>query len=175
MNSKHPLIAKYVNEDWSVNWPADLTERREPARLVLGAWLVGKQDTWIKTAQDLMEHPKPRHPYPRNHKASEKDKAYRDVLSTLLSEQKQTCLRLVREVANKVLFSMLVTFDQIKYGRVALQIVLDFDDTGRQEVIEITQTDNDLHEDLFHWVELFSGFADEYKQDLEAVFDLPAS
>ena len=106
------IYAEHINEKGEAVWPEKSEERSELARVLYGKQLIATFDYWFNHAIDLIENPQPKKSFHRKNEAYKRDRYFRDRLSTLSNEQKQTVRNLVREVAHGILFGMLVDIDQ---------------------------------------------------------------
>ena len=162
------IYAEHINEKGEAVWPEKSEERSELARVLYGKQLIATFDYWFNHAIDLIENPQPKKSFHRKNEAYKRDRYFRDRLSTLSNEQKQTVRNLVREVAHGILFGMLVDIDQSNYGEIEIAMRLSEDNN---ELVKIAPDQPiELHDELNNWVISFSKFAYEIAELVETKY-----
>lgn len=157
------LIEKYVVDKFgNINIPESEEEKQKLARALLGISLINNLDSWLNSAFDLVDNPEPDIPFTRENAASKKDKAFRAAFANLDDEAKEKIKQLVADTTTGLLFSSLVSFDQFDFGALQIKLV---PKTPKQETEElnITNQQEDLHDELPEWIENFSKYQEQLK------------
>lgn len=152
-------FSRYLNERGGFHWPEDPEERNELASDIFGFQVVGRIDSAVEHAREVLFKPEASPEYRRHHSAWETDQPHRDCFATLTDEQRQLVDRYLRESLTTTIFSLLVRFDQFSEGHLDLQ-VLDLE--TEEPIANIVQGSIfDLHDRLGEWIERFSRYAEE--------------
>ncbi len=129
-------------------WPDDESECARVGRALLLQEAVSHVHYWTEYARDFLYEPQPKEPHPRSWSdAAKKDKAYRELFTTLTDTQRDTVLRLVRECVRGSVFATLCTFDQFPHGEAEIRIHDGVCGEGSR-TFTIAPTDLELHDEF---------------------------
>ena len=136
-----------MNDEPEFRWPEDLSECSALARSMLIEQCVANFRYWLEFGSDRLTHPQPAEPYVRPHSdLAKKDRAYREVFSTLSESQRAKVIELLSQSVEGAVFSTLCTLDQFPHGEAEVSIRDDVCGAGARSFR--IDTDIGLHEDF---------------------------
>ena len=113
----------------------------------IGKIIIGKLNYWKEWTYDFINNKEPKKPFER--KDSEiaiQDKTYRKHFSNINKESKIQLKKLINEILEGIIFSILSEFDEID----EMEIKINYED-----IQGIINKETELHEDFYEWIKLF--------------------
>lgn len=153
------------NQNYS-QWSDDPKERRQMAREILGRDIVLAHDGWLKRARGMLFEGE------RAKRPTTEQKKVEGWIAQLKPEDREAALSFVRDIADGIVFSILVALDGDVAGswiaptRTKYRLVLEIYETDEsymsREPTEVIRLDSkkeyDFHEEWPGWVERYSEF-----------------
>jgi hypothetical protein len=140
--SKRDAFYREVYQDGDLWLPDDEDERKQTARRVFGARMVGCVDVGIETAEHIL--------------------AEHDEFTEFTDEQKAKILALVSHTSYGNLFGQCVRWDNFPQTDLQIRVVeWDFEGTPLRSTLIAASSEEELHHHYFDWVNDF----DEHHED----------
>ena len=119
--------------------------------LFFGSGVIENMDYWLNWCYDFIDNSEPSVSYARINEQAKQDMAYRSTFSELNDKSKEHIKKLIKEMIEGIMFSFLLKMDQPEIGE--WKITLETED-GKK--IGNVNNNDDLHEKLYYWMELFN-------------------
>ena len=140
--SKRDAFYREVYKDGDLWLPDDEEERKQTARRVFGARMVGCLDVGIETAERIL--------------------AEHDEFAEFTDEQKAKVLSLVSHTSYGNLFGQCVRWDNFPKADLQIRVVeRDFEGTPLRSTLIAASSEEELHHHYFDWVDDFGEHYDD--------------